>query len=119
MAPLLRAHSPSTAVCAFMFSSIPAHFTFNLLLQLFDGLFTYYVLSLGVPEANPLVRGAIASWGAVWGLVYCKLFACAMLALIVALRHAQRDLSLQALTITSTIYGGISVISLVHFLWLS
>ena len=101
-----------------MFSSIRAHFTFNLLLQIFDGLFTYHVLSLGIPEANPFVRDAIASWGEVWGLVYCKLFACAMLGLIVALR-ARRHLTLQALTLTSTIYGGISVISLCHFFWLS
>ena len=36
---------------------------YNLLLQFFDGLLTYQVLSLGVPEANPLVNAAIGEWG--------------------------------------------------------
>ena len=45
---------------------------YNLFLQFFDGLFTYQVLSLGVPEANPLVNAAIAQWGVVWDLLYWK-----------------------------------------------
>ena len=46
-------------------------FIYNLFLQFFDGLLTYQVLSLGVPEANPLVNAAISEWGVVWGLLYC------------------------------------------------
>ena len=57
-------------MAVFMFPSIWSQFKINLLLQIFDGLFTYHVLTLGVPELNPLVRNAIYSWGEVWGLVY-------------------------------------------------
>ena len=101
---------------ASMFSSIWTQFKFNFLLQIFDGLFTYHVLSLGVPEANPFVRDAIFSWGEVWGLVYWKLLACALLGLIFALRHFEQSLTLKALTLTSTVYGCLFVISLYHFL---
>ena len=103
-------------MAAFMFSSIWLQFKFNLLLQVFDGLFTYHLLSLGVPEANPFVHDAISSWGEVWGLVYWKVLACALLALIFALRHFRQALTLRALTLTSTVYGGLFVISLYHFL---
>jgi hypothetical protein len=50
-------------MAAFMFPSIWSQFKINLLLQIFDGLFTYHVLTLGVPELNPLVRDAISVWG--------------------------------------------------------
>jgi len=43
---------------------------------LFDGILTYQVVSIGIPEANPLVRQAIIEWGAAWGLLYWKLLAC-------------------------------------------
>jgi hypothetical protein len=33
----------------------------NLTLQVFDGLFSYQVFSLGATEANPFVSAAIAS----------------------------------------------------------
>lgn len=98
-----------------MFSSIGSLFKVNLLLQVFDGLFTYHVLTLGVPEANPLVHDAIVLWGEIWGLVYWKLFACALIVLIFALRHFRHNLTLQALTLTSTVYGTVFVISLYHF----
>ena len=106
-----------TLLAALMISSIWSQFKFNLLLQIFDGLFTYHVLSLGVPEANPFVRNAIFSWGDVWGLVYWKLLACALLGLIFAQRHYRQGLTLKALTLTSTIYGCLFVISIYHFLW--
>lgn len=101
-----------------MFFGIGFHFAFNLLLQIFDGLFTYHALGLGIPEANPLVRGAISSWGTVGGLISSKLFACAMLGTIFALRHVAQRLALQALTLTSTIYAGICAISLCQLVWL-
>ena len=51
-------------LAAFMFHSIGSLFKFNLLLQIFDGLFTYHVVSQqGLPEANPLVRNTIYEWG--------------------------------------------------------
>lgn len=40
----------------------------NLLLQAFDCTASYFVLSRGAHEANPLVETAIESWGACMGL---------------------------------------------------
>lgn len=59
----------------------------NLTLQVFDGLFSYQLFSLGAAEANPLVAAAISSWGVVYGLAYKKILACILLLLIFALRH--------------------------------
>jgi len=101
---------------AFMLPSIWSQFKFNLLLQVFDGLFTYHVLTQGIPEANPLVGSAIAEWGAVWGIVYWKLLACALLGLIFALRHLRQALAMRALTLTSTVYGCLFFVSLYHLL---
>ena len=99
-----------------MSPGIWSQFKFNLLLQIFDGVFSYHVLSLGVPEANPLVRDAIYSWGEIWGLVYWKLFACVLLALIFTLRHLRQSLTLKALTLTSTVYSCLFVVSVYYFL---
>ena len=99
-----------------MLSSIWSQFKFNLLLQIFDGLFTYHVLSLGVPESNPLVRAAILSWGEIWGLIYWKVLACGLIGVIFALRHFEQSLILTALTLTSTVYGCLFMISLYHLL---
>jgi hypothetical protein len=103
-------------MAAFMFPSIWSQFKINLLLQIFDGLFTYHVLTLGVPELNPLVRDAISVWGEVWGLVYWKLLGCVLLGLIFVLRHFRESLTLKALTLTSTVYGCLLVVSVYHFL---
>jgi len=104
-------------LAAFMFHSIGSLFKFNLLLQIFDGLFTYHVVSQqGVPEANPLVRNTIYEWGVVWGIVYWKLFACALLGLIFALRHRKYTLTFQALTVTSAVYGSFFLVALFFFL---
>jgi hypothetical protein len=99
-----------------MFPSIWSQFKFNLLLQIFDGIYTYQVVSQGVPEANPLVNNAIHEWGALWGIVYWKLLACALLGLIFALRHLRQTLTLRALTVTSTVYGCLFLVSLLHLL---
>ena len=69
----------------------------------------YHVVSQqGLPEANPLVRNTIYEWGVVWGIVYWKLFACALLGLIFALRHRKYTLTFQALAVTSAVYGSFS-----------
>jgi hypothetical protein len=88
------------------------HFLLNLLLQLFDGLLSYHALSEGVPEANPLVNGTIAAWGIFWGLLYWKILACVLLALIFALRHQRRVLTIKALTLTAVVYGYVFIASL-------
>lgn len=99
-----------------------SYFIFNLLLQVFDGLFTYHVLSRGIQEANPIVRQAILQWGALWGLLYWKGIACALLLCIFALRHRRRALTMRAFKITGAVYGCLALagmyaltIELVHF----
>jgi hypothetical protein len=50
--------------------------SFNLFLQLTDGLVSYQSFALGAVEANPVVAAAIVNWGMVWGLAYNKILAC-------------------------------------------
>jgi hypothetical protein len=100
-----------------MISLVWGSFILNLLLQVFDGLFTYHVLSRGIPEANPLVRSAILEWGAAWGLLYWKGIACILLALIFALRHRRHSLTLKALTVTGTVYGCLAVAGLCELMF--
>jgi len=100
-----------------MFHSIGSLFKFNLLLQIFDGLFTYHVVSQqGVPEANPFVSRAISEWGVVWGLFYSKTFACVLLFLIFALRNRRRSLTIKAFTVTAAVYSYVSIASLIILL---
>jgi hypothetical protein len=84
----------------------------NLLLQLYDGALTYYLVSLGVPELNPLVDDAIQSWGAVWGLVYWKALACVSIVSIFAVRHRTRSLAHAALALTAAVYGCLAIVGL-------
>ena len=91
------------------------HLSVNLLLQAFDGIFTYRVLSLGIPEANPLVSAAIANWGEVWGLLLWKTLACVLLLFIFTLRHQRQNLTIQAFKITAGVYGWFGVLALCEF----
>ena len=67
--------------------------SFNLFLQLTDGLVSYQSFVLGAVEANPVVAAAIVNWGMVWGLAYNKILACLLLLLIFAFRHSSRSLA--------------------------
>jgi Domain of unknown function (DUF5658) len=96
-------------MAASLMPAVWSHFIFNLLLQVFDGLLTYHVLSDGIPEANPLVSSAIVQWGMVWGLLYWKTVACVLLALIFALRHRRRALTIKALAVTGAVYAYVSI----------
>lgn len=89
-----------------------SHFIFNLLLQLFDGVLTYQVVSIGIEEANPLVRQAMVEWGAGWGLFYWKFLACVMLALIFALRYGREGLTIKVFTLRGAVYGSVCFIGL-------
>jgi len=89
-------------------------FICNLLLQVYDGALTYYLITLGIPELNPLVDDAIKMWGAAWGLLYWKALACISLALIFALRHRRRALAHGALTLTAALYGGLALVGFVE-----
>ena len=78
--------------------------SFNLFLQLTDGLVSYQSFVLGAVEANPVVAAAIVNWGMVWGLAYNKILACLLLFLIFVLRHSSRSLTHRALTVTASVY---------------
>lgn len=86
----------------------------NLLLQIYDGALTYYLVSLGVPELNPLVDDAIQSWGAVWGLLYWKALACASIVSIFAVRHRTRSLAHAALALTAAVYGCLAIVGFLN-----
>jgi low affinity Fe/Cu permease len=75
--------------------------TFNLFLQLTDGVVSYQAFALGAIEANPVVDAAIVNWGMVWGLVYNKALACLLLLLIFALKGNRRLLARRALSVTA------------------
>jgi hypothetical protein len=86
--------------------------TFNLFLQLTDGLVSYQAFALGAEEANPVVAAAIVNWGMIWGLIYNKALACVLLLLIFAFRRNQRLMTMQALTVTASVYVCAIVVSL-------
>ena len=79
--------------------------TFNLFLQLTDGVVSYQAFALGAIEANSVVAAAILNWGMIWGLIYNKTLACLLLLLIFALRHRSRSLRHRALAVTASVYA--------------
>jgi hypothetical protein len=62
-------------------------FAFNVALQLWDGVATYYGLSLGVQEGNPLLRHGMESWGVEWTLLGAKSTACLFLLYLHSVAH--------------------------------
>ena len=99
--------------------SIPtvwSYLSVNLLLQAFDGVLTYRVLSLGIPEANPLVSASIAQWGELWGLLLWKTLACVLLLVIFRFRHQRQSLTIHAYRITGGVYCWFGVLSLCELL---
>ena len=84
----------------------------NLTLQVFDGLFSYQVFSLGAAEANPFVSAAISNWGVTYGLLYKKTLACALLLLVFAFRHSLPSLTRRGLIATAAVYASVTVVCL-------
>jgi hypothetical protein len=85
----------------------------NLTLQVFDGLFSYQAFSLlGADEANPFVGAAISSWGVIYGLLYKKTLACALLFLIFAFRHSLPALTKRGLVVTASVYAYVAAVTL-------
>ena len=78
-------------------------------MQVYDDAFTYYLLTLGVADPNPLVDDAIQMRGAAWGLIYWTVLACVLIALIFALRPRRCALA-RALTLTAAVYGCLALI---------
>ena len=88
----------------------------NLTLQVFDGLFSYQAFSLGAAEANPFVSAAIANWGVIYGLLYKKISACALVLLVFAFRHRLPSLTRRGLVVTASVYACVTVACLLK-LW--
>ena len=84
----------------------------NLTLQVFDGVFSYQAFSLGAAEANPFVSTAISNWGVIYGLLYKKILACALLLLVFAFRHRLPSLTRLGLIVTASVYASVAVASL-------
>lgn len=93
-------------------SGIGALFLANLLLQALDGILTYQVLLLGVPEANPLIHATIVEWGPLWGLFWWKALACVLLVFVYVNRRHCRLLSIRGLRLTAAVYGWFGFIAL-------
>ena len=87
--------------------------SFNLFLQLTDGIVSHQSFVLRAVEANPVVAAAIVKWGMVWGLAYNKALACLLLLLIFALRHKRRLMTIRGLTVTASVY----VCAIIVCLW--
>jgi uncharacterized protein DUF5658 len=88
----------------------------NLLLQLVDGVASYHIIAAGVPEENPVVASAIASWGLVNGLVYCKLLGCALVIVIFLFRHKVTLVATQGLTVLAYLYSCLGVMLIMKML---
>ena len=84
----------------------------NLLLQCFDDLLSYQAFLAGAVEANPLVAAAILSWGVIYGLLYKKTLACALLLLVFAFRHSLPSLTRRGLMVTASVYASVTVVCL-------
>src|SRR5262249_42725633 len=86
--------------------------TFNLFLQLTDGIVSYQAFALGAMEANPVVATAILNWRMIWGLIYNKALACILLLLIFALRRKRRLMARRALTVMASVYVCATIVCL-------
>lgn len=80
----------------------------NLWLQLFDGVATYFGVSAGYGEGNPLVAASFSHVGLVPALCLAKAYACGCLLLIWALRR-RSSLAVPALVGTAIAYLAASV----------
>lgn len=87
---------------------VPRLVVLNIMLQTFDGLATYYGLSLGVQEGNPIMHAAMLQWGVAETLLGTKGTACLMLPLFLLMRP--RRLSVWALALLAVVYLTLSFV---------
>ena len=80
----------------------------NLWLQVFDGVATYFGVSAGYGEGNPLVAASFGHLGVVPALCLAKAYACGMLLLIWHLRQ-RSSLAVPALVGTAIAYAAASL----------
>ena len=91
-------------------------FILNLLLQVFDGLLSYHVLSEGVPEANPFVSRAISEWGCGLGFILFE-NVCLCFAFLDLCPEEQTTIpNDQSFTVTAAVYSYVSIASLIILL---
>jgi hypothetical protein len=76
---------------------------FNLTLQIFDGVATYFGVRSGMPEGNPIVAATLVRLGMIPALCLVKMYACGCLLLIWHLRQRSR-LAFPALVTTAAAY---------------
>ena len=88
--------------------AVPRLVLLNIMLQTFDGLATYYGLSLGVQEGNPVMRAAMIQWGVLNTLLGTKGAACLMLPVFLFVRP--RQLSVWALAVLAIVYLTLSFV---------
>jgi hypothetical protein len=88
----------------------------NLLLQLFDGVASYKIISAGLPEENPVVAALIAQWGVIGGLLCSKFVGCALVLMIFLLRHKIEVIAAQGLTVLAYFYSCVGVALVVKML---
>jgi Domain of unknown function (DUF5658) len=81
----------------------------NLLLQAFDGAASYFILSHGADEVNPLINDAIEMWGLGWGLLFWKLFSCVLLFLLYSMSVYRPRLTEGALSFAAVVYSALTV----------
>ena len=89
---------------------------FNIFLQVFDGMATYFILSRGEAELNPLVDAAIDAWGLVWALIYWKVFVCVLLVILYSLRRYRPILPLRGLTFVAIVYSVLGLYLVFHLI---
>ena len=87
--------------------SLFALLVLNLVLQMVDGVATYFGLATGFGEGNPLLASAIGTMGAAPALVLFKLEACACLLLVWTLRRSW--LAGPALVLSALLYATCAV----------
>ncbi len=80
----------------------------NLWLQIFDGLATYFGVTAGYGEGNPIVAATFSHIGLGPALCLAKVYACGMLVLIWHLR-LRSPLAVPALVCTALAYAAASV----------
>lgn len=79
----------------------------NVVLQVFDGVATYFGLRLGFGEGNPVLVHAIAMVGPAAALILTKLYACGCLLGVWHVRRAR--LALPAFVLIAAVYATCSL----------
>jgi hypothetical protein len=90
----------------------------NLFLQVFDGTASYFIVTGGAPELNPLVGSVLNAWGVGWGLLYCKLVCSLVLLALHWLKRFRPTLTLRGLRFIALMYSAVATALAVELLQL-